>query len=434
MPNKTCFVVMGFGLKTDYTKPKTFNLDKTYRNIIKPAALEAGLDCVRADEIVHSGNINVPMYERLLNADVVVADVSTYNCNAFYELGVRHALRPFTTIIISEDGLTFPFDVGQIAVRKYHHLGEGIDYDEVERMKQELSNAMKVISEKQDGDSPVYTFIKNLKPPVLPMAEAIASAAAGLPAQAMAASSPAPQSTINITLSTIMQQGEKALQESDFVLAKALFADLHQKLPNDSSVVHKLTLATYKAELPSKTEALQEALRLLEKIHPSESTDPETLGLLQAIHKRLWKLTGDRFSLETAIWASEKAFYLKNDYYSGINLAHLYNVRASISGEADAVTDSVLAQRTRRRVVSICEDLLDKDENTARRLDHDAKYWVLVTLAEAWTGLEDEHKSKTYQDQAVALDPAPSKWMIDTAQEQLDNLRALLANSPLKAR
>jgi hypothetical protein len=41
MPKKS-FVVMGFGTKTDYTKPKTFNLDKTYRNIIKPAALAAG--------------------------------------------------------------------------------------------------------------------------------------------------------------------------------------------------------------------------------------------------------------------------------------------------------------------------------------------------------------------------------------------------------
>ena len=155
MPKKTCFVVMGFGTKTDYTKPKTFNLDKTYRNIIKPAALAAGLECIRADEIAHSGNINVPMYERLLNADVVVADVSTYNCNAFYELGVRHALRPYTTIIISEDGMTFPFDVAQIAVRKYHHLGEGIDYEEVERMKQDLSEAMKTISEKEADDSPV---------------------------------------------------------------------------------------------------------------------------------------------------------------------------------------------------------------------------------------------------------------------------------------
>jgi hypothetical protein len=174
---------MGFGTKTDYTKPKTFNLDKTYRNIIKPAALAADLECVRADEIIHSGNINVPMYEQLLKADVVVADVSTYNCNAFYELGVRHALRPYTTIIISEDGLTFPFDLGQITIRKYHHLGEGIDYEEVERMKQELSKVMKIIAEKEADDSPVYTFIKDLKPPVLAVAEGMATAAVTLPLQ-----------------------------------------------------------------------------------------------------------------------------------------------------------------------------------------------------------------------------------------------------------
>src|SRR5262249_41470711 len=43
---QTCFVIMGFGTKTDYTKGKTFNLDKTYRNIVKPAALAAGLECL----------------------------------------------------------------------------------------------------------------------------------------------------------------------------------------------------------------------------------------------------------------------------------------------------------------------------------------------------------------------------------------------------
>jgi hypothetical protein len=144
----------GFRYQDRLYETENVNLDKTYRNIIKPAALAAGLDCIRADEIAHSGNINVPMYERLLNADVVVADVSTYNCNAFYELGVRHALRPYTTIIISEDGMTFPFDMTQIAVRKYHHLGEGIDYDEVERMKQDLSEAMKTISEKRRTTAP----------------------------------------------------------------------------------------------------------------------------------------------------------------------------------------------------------------------------------------------------------------------------------------
>ena len=79
--------------------------------------------------------------KQLLNADVVIADVSRYKPNAFYELGVRHALKPYTTITIAEDKLVFPFDVGQIAIRTYHHLAEGIDFGEVQRMRAELEAA-----------------------------------------------------------------------------------------------------------------------------------------------------------------------------------------------------------------------------------------------------------------------------------------------------
>jgi hypothetical protein len=53
-------------------------------------------------------------------------------------------------------------------------------------MKQDLSEAMKTISEKEADDSPVYTFIKDLKPPMLTVAEAIASVAATLPLQSRA--------------------------------------------------------------------------------------------------------------------------------------------------------------------------------------------------------------------------------------------------------
>ena len=143
--DKKCFVVMGFGRKTDYQSGRVLDLDKSYQYIIKPAAEEAGLDCKRADEIIHSGLIDVPMYEQLLAADVVIADISTSNANAFYELGVRHALRPYTTITIAEDKMMFPFDVSHLAVRKYHHLGEGIDFGEVLKMKGELINALRSI-------------------------------------------------------------------------------------------------------------------------------------------------------------------------------------------------------------------------------------------------------------------------------------------------
>ena len=82
---KVCFVVMGFGKKTDYESGRTLDLDATYEAIIKPAAEAANLRCIRADEVIHSGLIDAPMYEMLLRADLVVADISTGNANAVYE-------------------------------------------------------------------------------------------------------------------------------------------------------------------------------------------------------------------------------------------------------------------------------------------------------------------------------------------------------------
>jgi hypothetical protein len=90
----SCFVIMGFGPKTDLETGRVLDLDKSYKNIIKPAIKAAGYDCVRADEIQHSGVIDVPMYEMLNAADLVVADLLTANLNAVFELGVRHALKP----------------------------------------------------------------------------------------------------------------------------------------------------------------------------------------------------------------------------------------------------------------------------------------------------------------------------------------------------
>ncbi len=46
----TCFVVMGFGKKPDFETGRTLDLDKTYKNIIKPSVEAAGLKCIRADD------------------------------------------------------------------------------------------------------------------------------------------------------------------------------------------------------------------------------------------------------------------------------------------------------------------------------------------------------------------------------------------------
>jgi hypothetical protein len=78
---------MGFNEKKDPISGRVLDLNKSYRGIIKPAAEDAGYYCLRADEIQHAGIIDVPMYDWLYKADLVIADLSTLNPNAFYELG-----------------------------------------------------------------------------------------------------------------------------------------------------------------------------------------------------------------------------------------------------------------------------------------------------------------------------------------------------------
>jgi MAP3K TRAFs-binding domain len=412
---------MGFGKKTDYPTGRVLDLDKSYMYIIKPAAEAAGYQCTRADEIQHSGNINVPMYQQLLNADVVIADVSTYNPNAFYELGVRHALKPYTTITIAEDKLVFPFDVGQIVIRKYHHLGEGIDFGEVERMRAELQNAIKVVGAQAACDSPVYTFLRDLHPPALAKEEAERALLASAGTQDESASQP--------TIRTLMDQAEAAFKKSDFVTAKSLLAVVRTMMPMDNYVAQRLALATYKSELPTKEAALNEAAAILESLGPATSTDTETLGLYGAVYKRLWNATSATPHLDKAIWAHEKGFYVRNDYYNGINLAFLLNVRAalkSVTEPAEAIADFVVAQRTRRRVLGLCQALL---ESTPAPKGAE-EYWIKATMVEAYVGLGDETRAQEMLDDAKAR-PGVDAWMIKSTEDQLAKLKELLAKSPL---
>ena len=161
---QTCFVIQGFGEKTDFETGRKLNLDASY-GVIKEAVEATGLKCIRADEVQHAGVIDKPMYEWILDADLVIADLSTSNLNAVYELGVRHAVRPHTTIIVAEEGFTKAFDIRRNLIRSYKHLGEDIGLTEARRFEQELSRAIIDILANPETDSPLYTYVPELEQP-----------------------------------------------------------------------------------------------------------------------------------------------------------------------------------------------------------------------------------------------------------------------------
>ncbi|MBV8545787.1 MAG: DUF4071 domain-containing protein [Acidobacteria bacterium] len=123
-----CFVAMPFGTKTDVAGPVAF--DAVYRNIIEPAIEAAGLEPLRADEEVTGGLIHKPMFERLILCRFAVADLTTTNANVFYELGIRHAARPGSTVLIFAEGRgQLPFDVAPLRALPYRLEGSGVPAD-----------------------------------------------------------------------------------------------------------------------------------------------------------------------------------------------------------------------------------------------------------------------------------------------------------------
>ena len=425
---KRCFVLMGFGEKTDFKTNRTLDLDKTYR-IIRDAVEEAGFECIRADDIVHSGVIDKPMYEQLLNADVAIADLSTSNENAIYELGVRHALRPHTTIVLAEDQFKFPFDLNHLVIRSYVHLGVGIEYSEAERLKGEIITALRIITEKQDVDSPVYTFLPQLQPPLheakLRTARDSGVAAEGAGAmefgvgRALGSTGPTASGPSTEKFSTLLEIFREAKRAEDFLLARKYLEKLREMMPDDPYLIQQHALAVYKSKQPSVLESLQEAHRILQQLDPNASGDPETLGLWGAVHKRLWDETRDRKALDEGIAAYERGFYMKRDYYTGINYVYMVNERASQQTDPDeAVADRVNARRVARQLLTIVGteiDALPQDE-TGTAQDKDDLYWRKATRVEALLVLDDPRFAEA-RDALYAHAPEP--WMRRSTEEQL---------------
>jgi hypothetical protein len=433
---KRCFVVMGFGIKTDYINGRKLDLNKSYRLLIKPVVEAKGIECVRADELTHSGSIDVQMYQELLQADLVIADLSTLNANALYELGIRHALRPFTTIVISENKLSYPFDLNHMVIHSYQHLGDAIDYEEVERFRGALGNVIQTVLDKNESDSPVYTYLHSLIPPKLQ--EQIEKAV-----NESVKTEPTPE--IGKALSLIIQEAEDAIETKDFAKAKSLFQTA-EKLSRSHSgqkdhyLIHRLAFTTYKAAQPDLVTSLYQSLALLKSIHLDTSNDPETVSSAGAVEKKLYECGEGDQHLEESILYFQRSFYLLNNRYNGINLAMtlLYHATSRlVQSDQDRVADLIFARRTWKRVLFLCDrdwDLFQEKEKNDQTLINDGtkdgqelreyynsqKYWILVNRAECYFGLGNFEAYRKYVAESKNIPFHP--WQEESFTEQIGKL------------
>lgn len=391
---KLCFVVMGFGTKTDFESGRSLNLDATYEWIIKPAVEQHDLRCVRADEVLHSGLIDLPMYEMLLRADLAIADISTGNTNAVYELGVRHALRPRSTIIMKEKEGKLQFDLNHISTLHYEHMGKDIGASEAARARAELSKLIAAVLGSSTIDSPIYNVLPRLQQPTMSDAEFAALVKK--------------VEQVDEALRQVLHEGEAAIKASRFSDAVTAFSKAVAIKPDDPYLQQRLALATYKSKAPNELLALAKALDIINQLQPDKSNDPETLGLAGAINKRLAELTQDPAYQDIALSYYRRGWEVSRDYYNGENLANCYARRASTSEGDEQVYFRMSAQKTWISVI----DLLEKTLQEPSFADRSDKKWVYATLANCSFNLGRNESGLAYEEKFMS--EKPEAWEIDT--------------------
>ncbi len=112
---RLCFVIMPF----------KGELKEVYQKAIKPACVEAGFKPLRVDEVPGIYNINRKIVEYLYNSEVIIADLTDWNPNVFYELGVAHSIDN-KTIPIIRNGQDIPFDVKTYTCVIYEQSDAGL--------------------------------------------------------------------------------------------------------------------------------------------------------------------------------------------------------------------------------------------------------------------------------------------------------------------
>jgi len=151
------FIVRPFGVQQD------IDFDRVQRDLIEPAlarlrALGTPIDGGTTGAISKAGNIREDMFRLLAVSDLVIADVTIHNANAFYELGVRHALCPEYTHMIRAKGskYKYPFDLQTDRYFEY-------DLDNLSGNIEAFALALRATLASR-RDSPIFLLLKDLKP------------------------------------------------------------------------------------------------------------------------------------------------------------------------------------------------------------------------------------------------------------------------------
>lgn len=347
-----CFVLMPFSNKKDPATGLDINFDKIYEAAIRPGVEAAGMEPIRADEERTGGIIHKPMFERLLLCEYAVADLTTANANVFYELGVRHAVRPATTLAVFASHQQLPFDVNFLRALPYA-LGDGNRFGEREQLSlrtdlaRRLQDLKSLQAQQAATDSPVFQLLENYRAPDIARLKTdvfrqraqyaadtkndLARARDDKNAERLGQiqQSLGPLESVEAGILIDLYLSYRAVE--DFERMVALYDDMPATLRNTVLAREQLGFAY------NRLGRRKEALRVLEKVLEEQGPSSETCGLIGRIYKDRWveaNGSGDVFLSEGYLDRAIELYRLgfetdMRDAYPGINAVTLLDVKGT---------------------------------------------------------------------------------------------------------
>jgi hypothetical protein len=340
MNQPLCFVLMPFGKKLD-AAGLMIDFDAVYRDVIGPAIKEAGLEPLRADDELAGGIIHKPMFERLILCEYAVADLTAANANVFYELGIRHAVKPATTVLLFSEKSRLPFDVALLRALPYALNAAGAP-ENADASKRDLVKQLRAAREARYQDSPIFQLvegfpdIQHLKTDVFRQQVEYAARlkqklaqARGQDAQAVRAVEP--------------ELGTVADQEAGVVVDLFLSYRAVKAWPEMIALADKMSPPLRETVLVQEQLAMalnragqgERAEQVLQDLIARRGPSSETYGILGRVYKDRWEAAlkrGDQFLarglLNQAIDAYLRGFESDSrDAYPGVNAVTLMELR-----------------------------------------------------------------------------------------------------------
>lgn len=425
-PRSVCFIDMPFGKKPDLASGFEVDFDRIYEAAIEPAVLESGLEPVRGDRERTGGIIHTPMFGRLLLSDYVVADLTLANPNVFYELGIRHTARPFTTVPVFAAIHPLPFDVNMVRAIPYA-LDQGRLTDEAAvKLKSDIRTRLEgAIRGAASKDSPLFQLIPNFPKIDLPheitdiFQDQVRYSEEFRRRLADARAKPSDSERLAALLEIQRSLGDLKTAQSEILLdlmlsyrdvsawdqMVKLSDELADHLKLNVMVQQQRALALNRRNHPGDRE---QALGILQRLVREKGADPETLGILGRVHKDRYKELKGKGSLmasaalDDAIDAYTKGFESDpRDYYPGVNAVTLLIEK----GDPDSLDQA-------GRLVPLVSFAVARRGGASS-----SDYWDLATVLELSAIGNDWKMVSRVLPRTLAA--AKASWMIKTTWDNL---------------